>query len=207
MSRFDVSRDGRMYDVVVRDTAQQLHERFPETDPRVTEANLVVARAWGSLQRLVEGIWAEHNLTGHQLSTLRLLLLAKGNRMTVKDITASLSIGSTNVTKLVNRLERAELVQRASDSDDRRVTWVELTDAGRLAYETVFPLMQRRYREVFAVLDGDEMELLVHLLSKLRMQALTRNSRAGAKHAAPAESSAADAEKPSRRRQRAQAAV
>ena len=108
MSRFDVSRDGRMYDVVVRDTAQQLHERFPETDPRVTEANLVVARAWGSLQRLVEGIWAEHNLTGHQLSTLRLLLLAKGNRMTVKDITASLSIGSTNVTKLVNRLERAE---------------------------------------------------------------------------------------------------
>ena len=66
------------------------------------ENNLAVARAWGSLQRLVEGIWAEHNLTGHQLSTLRLLLLAKGNRMTVKDITASLSIGSTNVTKLVN---------------------------------------------------------------------------------------------------------
>lgn len=172
MTGFERDGDGKQYEARVRDTVLRLREMFPEMDAQVAEANLMVGRTWGALLALVNGAWANAGLTGHQLTALRLLLLAPGRRLTIKDITAGLSVGPTNVTKLVNRLERAGLVRRMEGTHDRRVTWVELTDLGADTYRALYPATQARHRAAFAVLSEEERRLLIDLLARVRQQAL-----------------------------------
>ena len=117
----------------MRESAQRLHDMFPELDPLIFEAFLMTGRTWDALQALGARHYAVLGLTGHQLSTLRFLLLAEDNRLTIGDIAERLATSSTNVTKLVNRMERSGFVERSTDRQDRRITWVELTPSAATA--------------------------------------------------------------------------
>ena len=171
MSDFNESPDGRLHEDSVRDSALQLHRLFPELDPLIFEAFLTVGRTWNVLQALGAKHWAVLGLTGHQLSTLRFLLLAEDNRLTIGDIAERLATSSTNVTKLVNRMERNGFVERSSDHQDRRVIWVKLTPIGRDRYVASLP-SSRLDREAFGVLSQEEQRALVDMLARVRQRSL-----------------------------------
>ena len=114
MSDFTISAEGRVREATVRDIVAKLKVRFPETDPLAVEANLLVARTYGALSSVVAGYWAEFGLTGHRYNVLRLLLLADEKRLPMKDIAAGLNVGTTNVTSLIDGLERDGLVRRVN---------------------------------------------------------------------------------------------
>src|SRR5947209_6161574 len=142
MPDFSVSDDNRMHEDSVRASATQLHTMFPELDPLIFEAFLTLGRTWNVLQALGAKHWAVLGLTGHQLSILRFLLLAADSRLTIGDIAGRLTTSSANVTKLVNRMERAGFVERNVDQADRRVIWVQLTPIGRDRYVATMPSSQ-----------------------------------------------------------------
>ncbi|WP_020670414.1 MarR family winged helix-turn-helix transcriptional regulator [Amycolatopsis nigrescens] len=79
----------------------------------------------------VEGIRAaasrELDLTPQQA---QLLTSVAPREMTHGELAVRLHCDKTNITGLVDRLERRELVRRRPDPDDRRVTRVSLTDQG-----------------------------------------------------------------------------
>jgi DNA-binding MarR family transcriptional regulator len=164
---FIESADGRLHEQSVRESARRLHKLFPEQDPLIFEAFLTVGRTWNVLQALGAKHWAVLGLTGHQLSSLRFLLLADNNRLTIGDIASRLATSSTNVTKLVNRMERAGFVERRTDLEDRRVIWVELTPIGRDRYIATMPSSQLD-REAFGVLSEEEQRVLIDLLARVR---------------------------------------
>jgi len=159
------------HEVSVRESAQRLHEMFLELDPLIFEAFLMTGRTWDTLQALGARHYAILGLTGHQLSTLRFLLLAADNRLTIGDIAERLATSSTNVTKLVNRMERSGFVDRSTDRQDRRITWVALTPIGRDRYIAAMPSSQLD-REAFGVLSQDEQRILVDLLTRVRQKTL-----------------------------------
>jgi DNA-binding MarR family transcriptional regulator len=168
---FETSPDGVTHEASVRESAQRLHELFPELDPLIFEAFLATGRTWTALQALGAKHYAVLGLTGHQLSTLRFLLLAEDNRLTIGDIAERLATSSTNVTKLVNRMERSGFVERITDRQDRRITWVELTPIGRDRYVATLPSSQLD-RAAFSVLSEDEQRVLVDLLARVRQKSL-----------------------------------
>lgn len=169
MSDFTISAEGRVREATVRDIVAKLKLRFPETDTLAVEANLLVARTYGALSSVVAGYWAEFGLTGHRYNVLRLLLLADEKRLPMKDIAAGLNVGTTNVTSLIDGLERDGLVRRVNAQDDKRITYAQLTDEGEARFMTVYPYSSGRLRKAWGALNDDEKEILVHLLSKLRM--------------------------------------
>ncbi|MFD1150388.1 MarR family winged helix-turn-helix transcriptional regulator [Saccharothrix hoggarensis] len=71
------------------------------------------------------------------------------------------------MSNLINTLERAGLVERTRDGQDRRVVFVALTDAGRAAVSGVFPHQNGREARWFEVLDDDEREVLVRLIRRV----------------------------------------
>ena len=171
------------HEVSVRESAARLSALFPELDPLIFEAFLTTGRTWNVLQSLGAKHYAGLGLTGNQLSTLRFLLLADDNGLTIGDIAAMLATNSTNVTKLVNRMERSGFVERITDSQDRRITWVELTAIGRDA--TSPPAVSQLDREAFGVVWEEQRVLMTcspayakrhstasgarnHLMSKLK---------------------------------------
>jgi DNA-binding MarR family transcriptional regulator len=60
----------------------------------------------------------------------RVACLAARHRSSFSELATALGCAKTNVTGLVDRLERRALLRREADAEDRRVTRVVLTEAG-----------------------------------------------------------------------------
>ena len=78
---------------------------------------------------------------------------------------ADLSSGA--MTNRIDRLEQAGLVRRLPDPDDRRGVLVELTDAGRAAWDTAAGVLARREAFFASALTKAEQKQLNGLLRKL----------------------------------------
>ncbi|MEN3306679.1 MAG: hypothetical protein V7603_2881 [Micromonosporaceae bacterium] len=112
----------------------------------VTEQLLRVA---GELQHHIEAAMATLGLTP---AVARALYQLDPDRpLPARDLAELLACDRSNITALVDRLERAELVRRRVDPADRRIKTLVVTDAGRE--------VQRQMREAFAGCD----EVLGHL--------------------------------------------
>jgi DNA-binding MarR family transcriptional regulator len=171
MERFVTGSDGQMHDAALHESAARLHALFPELDPVIFEAFLSIGRTWFALRRVGANYSAAMGLTENQLSTLRLLVLAEANRLSIGEIADLQSTSSTNITKLVNRMQRSGFVRRIADAQDKRVVWVELTSVGRERYIATMPT-SRLDREAFEVLTKDEQTALIGMLTRIRARAI-----------------------------------
>jgi DNA-binding MarR family transcriptional regulator len=86
-----------------------------------------------------------------------------------------LVVNRSNVTGLIDRMERAGWVERTSDRNDRRVKKVRLTPEGRRLLDRADRLYIRRVYDVMGSLSSREREQLEQALEKVRA-ALRRNS-------------------------------
>jgi DNA-binding MarR family transcriptional regulator len=88
---------------------------------------------------------------GVTLPQFRLLLALQGlGRVPSSKLAAQLGMAASAVTRMVDRLEHAGLVQRGTDEGNRRIVTVELTGAGR--YQ-VSRAVAHRHERLAAVLD------------------------------------------------------
>jgi DNA-binding MarR family transcriptional regulator len=74
---------------------------------------------------------AQHGLTINDYEALLHLSRAEEGQMRRVDLAARLILTASGVTRLLDGLERAGWVERASCKTDRRVAYAVLTDAGR----------------------------------------------------------------------------
>lgn len=78
---------------------------------------------------------------------------------------------SSNMTLVIDNLEKQGLVQRERGVEDRRQIFVHLTEAGRERIANLFPMHVEEIVELFSVLSGDEQRNLEVLLRKLGREA------------------------------------
>lgn len=76
-------------------------------------------------------------------------------------------IKRSNMTKLVNRLERQGLVRRRASGRDRRAVGLYLTPAGRRRLGVLLPAVVAQDAQSIASLSARERRMLVELLGKL----------------------------------------
>lgn len=69
-----------------------------------------------------------------------------------------------DVTRLVNRLEKAGLAERCRCDEDRRVVYVRITEAGLDLLETMAPKTDALHESQFRSLSDDELRTLNDLL-------------------------------------------
>jgi DNA-binding MarR family transcriptional regulator len=101
------------------------------------EAWVRLLRGHASVTRAMSAqLEAEHGLTINDYEALLHLSRAEEGRMRRVDLAERLILTASGVTRLLDGLERAGLVERASCASDRRVTYAVLTAAGRDRLET-----------------------------------------------------------------------
>lgn len=69
---------------------------------------------------------------GLTMQQLQLLCLLEKRRPSFGELAALLGCDKTNVTGMVDRLERRELLRRTPDPEDRRVSRIVLTEEGEI---------------------------------------------------------------------------
>lgn len=84
-----------------------------------------------STRELSAQLIAEHSLTINDYEALLHLSRAEDGRMRRVDLAGRLLLTASGVTRLLEGLEAAGLVEKAACASDRRVTYAVLTDAGR----------------------------------------------------------------------------
>jgi DNA-binding MarR family transcriptional regulator len=110
-----------------------------QSDPDPTALVDAVLSVAAQLEPELEEALAEHRLTRPSFQVLTALLDAEGNALTQRDLMASVRRTSGTVSVRLARLERAGLVTREPDAEDRRTVIVTLTDRGREWAEAARP--------------------------------------------------------------------
>jgi DNA-binding MarR family transcriptional regulator len=126
-------------------------------------------RAHSSLSReLSARLVTEHGLTINDYEALLHLSRAEEGRMRRVDMAGVLLLTASGVTRLLDGLEAAGLVERASCASDRRVTYAVLTEAGRTRLHEASLSHVAGVRAFFeARYSGEELEQLAGLLGRL----------------------------------------
>jgi DNA-binding MarR family transcriptional regulator len=111
---------------------------------------------------------AAHGLTLNSYEVLLHLARANGRRLRRVDLAERVLLTPSGITRLLDGLERAGYVERASCASDARVTYAQLTDAGeaklREAAETHVAGIREFFRERFS---EQELEALGTMLERL----------------------------------------
>ena len=87
--------------------------------------------------------------------------------MTQGEVSQKVLKSGSNMTTVIDNLERDGLVRRERDASDRRVIYVHLTEAGSDKLEAVLPGHVAALVDEFKVLSASEQETLGELCKKL----------------------------------------
>jgi DNA-binding MarR family transcriptional regulator len=111
---------------------------------------------------------AEHGLTINDYEALLRLARAEDKRMRRVDLAGALLLTASGVTRLLDGLERAGFVERATCASDRRVVYAVLTPAGRAKLREASGSHLAAVQALFeGRFDEEELSQLAELLGRL----------------------------------------
>lgn len=108
----------------------------------------------------------EKALTPSQLHTL--VWLGVDGPLTMGELARRLCITDKTVTGVVDRLERAELVRRVREDEDRRVIRVALSEEGKRIHAAMRAGMVKKVERFLELLEPDEKAVLFRVLERLQ---------------------------------------
>lgn len=105
------------------------------------------------------------NLTTPQMRSLAVLGLTSG--LTINELSMLTVTEQSTMSRTLDALEARGLVRRQPRASDLRVREVEITAAGRAAFDAFWPVMFRHREEMLRGIDAKEAEQLVATLQKV----------------------------------------
>ena len=88
--------------------------------------------------------------------------------LTQNELSRMLLVDKSNITSLLDRMERDGLIRRNEVAGDRRSYHISLTDAGREAIDRIDPLYQEVVAGIMSAFTPEEEDELIRLTQKLR---------------------------------------
>lgn len=109
--------------------------------------------------------FTSYGLSSRQFWALQHLDEHQGRSMV--DLSRALLTDKSNVTAIVDRLERSSLARRTPAPHDRRVFLITLTAEGRRLRDFVRQEHEARIRELIGVIDNDHLHTLLGYLTTI----------------------------------------
>ncbi len=146
---------------------------FPDLDPSATEAFLHLLRSGDEAFRVAEAHLAKYDLSQGRFGVMMALwgcCQREGTNAALSPAALAERTGVTRatITGLVDTLERAGLVTRTPDPEDRRMMAIALTPRAEELLNTILPEHFRRMSRLLAPLTEEERHTLVSLLGRIR---------------------------------------
>jgi DNA-binding MarR family transcriptional regulator len=131
-----------------------------------------LAPAAAALKRLISALSADMmevfsrlNVTLPQLRVL--YLIRKEERVSGRQLARELNVSPGAVVQLCDRLQEQGYVERVPDTDDRRVTWFQLTPSARALFEEVVAIRRSRLAPVLGRLSASDVDSLSRILGEM----------------------------------------
>jgi len=137
----------------------------------------------GALGYLLVEVFKLHRAHAHaaleQLGLYRgqnfvLTALAEEEGLAQSELAEKLLVRPPTISNSLERMEAAGWIVRRPDADDRRVSRVYLTDAGRALQGSLAPVWQELQVETFAGLSSEQIDSLWQVLHQVRANLMQR---------------------------------
>jgi DNA-binding MarR family transcriptional regulator len=149
---------------------EQWRSERPDLDPSPIGVVGRVSRLARELEQRLEPVYREHGLEPGWHDVLATLRRAgPPYRLRPTEFSGTLMLTSSGTTKRLDRLERAGLIAREPDPDDRRGTLISLTPAGRKLIDATTEAHLDNERRLLDALSDAEQRNLADLLRKLQL--------------------------------------
>jgi DNA-binding MarR family transcriptional regulator len=153
--------DGRLFDPRLRD--HMVAGDSVDIEPR--EALAAMRAASHALRTSMDRWLDQHGVSEGRMGVL--WSLTRSGSMSLGDLAAALDVSPTNITGLVDHLERDGLVVRAPDPEDRRAIKATLSPLGRAKIAAIQKEMGSVRETILAGFTDEELKDLRHLCLKL----------------------------------------
>lgn len=159
----------------VDDIVDQWTREWPGLDVTPLEVLGRLHRTYLRYQSAIGRVFDEYGINMASFDVLAALRRSgEPYRMTSGQLAESSLVTTGGITLRIDRLEKAGLVRRERDAEDRRIVHSELTDAGKKLIDDVALAHFENETRMLAELSPDDQSDLVHLLRKLE-HSLTRH--------------------------------
>ena len=138
--------------------------------PLAKEAMLNIYYTASCLKKKADEFFREFALSDVQFNVMLLLAhqAGGGDGLSQGRISEMMLVNRANITSLIDRMEKAELVKRTAAPNDRRYNIVKLTAKGKKLFTKVEPLYAKQVKDIMTVLKQTEQKGLIKMLGKLR---------------------------------------
>ncbi|MCA0269573.1 MAG: MarR family transcriptional regulator [Bacteroidetes bacterium] len=146
--------------------ADRIHQTRFASNAQEAVLNVLTTSAWlqGELARLL----APHGVTPAQYNVLRILRGSHPEPLPCSTVGDRLLDRTPDVTRLLDRIQRAGLIERERATHDRRVVEVRITEAGLAKLAALDPVMQAFNGSFAERLSETEARTLSDLLDQMR---------------------------------------
>lgn len=139
-------------------------EQKRETDLSL-DLFIVLTRAFNSVVENAHRDIRRQKLNPTEFAVLE-LLYHKGPHP-IQQIGEKVLLASGSITYVVDKLEKKGYLNRQPSPEDRRITYVAISDKGTELMRTIFPQHAQTIRETLNGLESEEKKIAISLLKKL----------------------------------------
>ena len=132
------------------------------------ESYLAIVRTAGAVSTAVSRFLKEQGLSEPQYNVLRILTGAGSEGLPCQEIGGRMITPVPDVTRLVDRLEKAGWAERRRTDSDRRVVRVVATTAGKRLARSLRPKLIEIHEQQLAEVSAKDLRSLNKLLASLR---------------------------------------
>jgi DNA-binding MarR family transcriptional regulator len=134
------------------------------------EALLSIYYTASIMKKRADDFFGQFGLTDVQFNMMNLLHYESGKEggLSQAQISDMMLVNRANITSLVDRMEKADIVTRTAHATDRRFNIIKLTSKGKNLFLKVEPHYFEQIKKVMAPLEDSELRKLMATLDKVR---------------------------------------
>lgn len=139
--------------------------------PRLGEIGLqnfapyLMNRIMGRYNASLREEMAEIGLTTPKMRALAVLAVIDG--LLIRELAVYAVVEQSTLSRTLDKLQEEGLARRESDPSDSRATRIFITEAGRAAFDRIWPKMAESYERMFRGIAPEERAAFVAVLQKL----------------------------------------
>jgi DNA-binding MarR family transcriptional regulator len=135
--------------------------------PSEDRAFVTLQKAADKLAVQAEQLLKSNGLTGAQYNVLRILRGAEPDGLACSTIGERMISHDPDMTRLLDRMERRNLITRQRQSDDRRVVKTRITSGGLEVLKKLDPPIRELHKRQFAHMEPARVRTLANLLDEI----------------------------------------
>ena len=145
-------------------------EIYFENQDEKSKLIYTIGLLWGKISSSLDGVLQKNNLNISKFNILMIIKHIGGyDGIQQNEISKRLLVTASNITKLLDKLEKDGLITRNSKKDDRRVKLIRITDYGSNLLNQVWPEYKRTMEELISKIPSDK----IFAVEKILLEWLT----------------------------------